>query len=269
MAITMTQKSARPRRRDALRALDVLGSVWSATATAPVAGGTAAAYRTLVRTTHRLLAGRRVAVRLDDGVLAMTVARLAARPDGARTGVHLVAHDIRWRTTRIDRATVLAEDVHLSPGAPPLLVAEAVEVTFELSPPALEDLLRGAAPRLTGDVGPDGVARLHLANRPAWGHLEVEASVDGSTLCLRARRVVAGRLRVRLPVRAPAYRVALPEIAHGLQLTGVEFAPGLVRVSGTLARWQVELPRKSLEDMVGQLGVAGLALNLTRLARPR
>lgn len=265
----MTQRSARSRRGEVFRPLDALGALWSVTAMAPVTGSAAAAYRTLFVTARRLVSGRRLAVRLDDGVVTMTIARFAARPEGPRTGVHVVARDIRWRTTRIDTASLVARDVHLRPGAPPALVADTIELTFDLSAPALDDLLAGAAPRLAGEVGSDGVARLRLARRPSWGHLEVEASIDGSALCLRARRVALGRLSVRVPGRTPAYRVGLPELAHGLQLTALEFTPGVVRVSGTVARWRLDLPRKRLEDMVNQLSVSGMVVNLTRLARPR
>jgi hypothetical protein len=57
-------------------------------------------------------------------------------------------------------------------------------------------------------------------------------------------------------------------MAHGLTLTRVEFAPGVVRVSGTLPQWRTELDRKRLEDIITQLSV-GVALNLTRLGRSR
>ena len=59
----------------------------------------------------------------------------------------------------------------------------------------LDDLFRLAAPRLSGQIGPDGIARLRLARRPALGHLEVDANLDGSTLWLKPRGLVLRRRR--------------------------------------------------------------------------
>jgi hypothetical protein len=68
-------------------------------------------------------------------------------------------------------------------------------------------------------------------------------------------------------VRTPAYPVRLPELPHGLVLTGISFAPGLVCMSGILPEWRMVVPRKRLEDILNQLTVASVPLNLTRLGR--
>jgi hypothetical protein len=99
------------------------------------------------------------------------------------------------------------------------------------------------------------------------GHVEVDARVDGSTLWLKPRGLVVRQSRWRLPARTPAYPVRLPEFPHGLTLTGISFAPGVVTLSGTLAEWRMDVPRKRLEDILNQLSVAGVPLNLTRLGR--
>lgn len=266
----------RPARRfDPFRPLDMLASLWSATAMVPVNSGAAAAYRTLFMTMRRLVVGRRLTVRLDDGDLTMTVTAFESRLDvrglsvGQLNDVTLVAHDIRWRTSAFDHATVVLHNVHIKPTTPPVLVAAPVELTLEVSATGLEDLFRWAAPRLSGEVGADGVARLRMARRPRMGHVEVETRLDGSTLRLTPRSMTIGSSRWRLPARIPSYPVHLPEFANGLQLTGIAFAPGVVRLSGTLPEWRTELPRKSLEDMITQLSVTGVVLNLTRLGRLR
>lgn len=259
------------RRFDPLRSLDTLTSLWSATAMVPVNSGAAAAYRTLFMTMRRLVVGRRLTVRLDDGDLTMTVTAFDSRLDvrglsvGQLSDVTLTADDINWRTSSFETATVVLHNVHVTPSAPPVLVAAPVELTLEVPAAALDDLFTWVAPRLRGEIGPDGVARLRMARRPRIGHAEVEATLDGSTLWLRPRGVTIGGSRWRLPARTPAYPVRLPEFAHGLALTGITFGPGVVRLTGTLPQWRTELPRKRLEDIVTQLSVAGVALNLTRL----
>lgn len=251
----------------------MLTSLWSATAMVPVNGGAAAAYRTLFVTMRRLVVGRQLTVRLEDGDLTMTVSEFDSRLDvrglsvGQLSDVTLVAHNIRWRTSSFDHATVVLHNVHMKPSSPPVLVAAPVDLTLEVSAPALEDLFCWVAPRLRGEIGADGVARLHMARRPRLGHVEVETRLDGSTLWLSPRGVTIGSSRWRLPPRTPAYPVRLPEFAHGLQLTGIAFAPGVVRLTGTLPEWRTELPRKRLENIITQLSVSGVVLNLTRLGR--
>lgn len=265
-------RASRPLRRfDPFRPLDMLTSLWSATAMMPVNSGAAAAYRTLFTTLRRLVVGRRLTARLDEGDLTMTVTEFDSRLDvrglsvGQLNDIKLAARDIRWRTSTFDHATVVLHNVHMKPTSPLVVVAAPVEMTLEVPAAALDDLFRWLAPRFSGEIGSDGVARLRMARRPQLGHAEVEATVDGSTLWLRPRGVTIGGSRWRLPVRTPAYPVRLPEFAHGLQLTGIVFAPGAVRLTGTLPQWRAELPRKRLEDLIAQLGVTGVPLNLTRL----
>ncbi|MDY6995841.1 MAG: hypothetical protein SW019_04555 [Actinomycetota bacterium] len=268
--------AARPVRRfDPFRPLDMLTSLWSATAMVPVNSGAAAAYRTLFMTMRRLVVGRRLTVRLDDGDLTMTVTEFESRLDvrglsvGQLNDVRLTAHDVRWRTASFGQITAVAHNVHMRPGNPPVLVAAPVEVSIDVPAEVVDDLFRWAAPRLRGEIGPDGVARLRLARRPRWGYVEVTARVDGSTLWLRACRVGVGTACWRLPAGTPAYPVPLPELARGLRLTGIEFVPGVVRLTGTLPEWRADLPRKRLEDAINQLGVTDVVLNLSRLGRMR
>lgn len=263
------------RRWDSFRPLDLLNSLWSSAAVAPMSSGAAVAYRTLFITLRRLVVGRRLVVRIDEGELTLTVTTLESRLDvrglsvGQLSDVRLAARDIRWKDSCFDHATAVLHNVHLRPAAPPVLVAAPVELTLEVPAAALDDLFRWVAPRLAGEVGPDGVARLRVARRPGMGNLEVDAQLDGSTLWLQPRVLVMRRSRWPLPRRTPAYPVRLPELPHGLALTGIEFEPGVVRLSGALTEWRMELPRRRLEEILDQLSVAGRPLNLTRLVRLR
>ena len=264
----------RPLRRfDPFRPIDMLTSLWSTAAVAPVSTGAAAAYRTLFMTVRRLVVGRRLAVRLDDGDLTLTVTEFDSRLDvrglsvGQLNDVRLAARDIGWNDSRFDRATAVMHNVHMKPTAPPVLVAAPVELTLEIPAPVLNDLFRWAAPRLSGEVSGDGIARLHLARRPLLGHVEVDVHVDGSTLWLKPRGLAVRQSQWRLPARTPGYPVRLPELPHGLTLTAISFAPGVVLLSGTLPEWRIDIPRKRLEDIINQLSVLGVTLNFTKLGR--
>jgi len=261
------------RRFDPFRPLDMLASLWSTAAVAPVNSGAAAAYRTLFLTLRRLVIGRTLAVRLDDGDITLTVTEFDSRLDirglsvGQLSDVRLGARDIRWDGNKLDRATAVLHNVHLRPSAPPVLVAAPVDLSLDLPADTLDDLFRIAAPRLAGEIGPDGIARLRLARRPGLGDLEVDAYFDGSTLKLRPRTLVVKGRRLRMPERAPAYPVHLPELPHGLRLTGIAFEPDVLRLSGSVPEWRINVPRRGLEDVINQLSVVGRPLNLTRLGR--
>ncbi len=261
------------RRWDPFRPLDMLASLWSTAAVAPMSTGAAAAYRTLFMTLRRLVVGRELSVRLDEGDITLTVTEFDSRLDvrglavGQLSDVRLAARDIRWDDNRLERATAVLHNVHLRPTVPPVLVAAPVDLTVELPAEALDDLFRIAAPRLSGEIGPDGIARLRLARRPTLGHLEVDAVLDGSTLWLKPRALVLRGRRLRLPDRTPTYPVRLPELPHGLALTDIGFLPDTLCLSGRLQEWRADVPRTRLEDVINQLSVVGRPLNLTRFGR--
>src|ERR1700755_2059294 len=135
-----------PRRFDPFRPIDMLTSLWSTAAVAPVSTGAAAAYRTLFTTLRRLVVGRRLAVRLDDGDLMLTITEFDSRLDvrglsvGQLNDVRLAARDIYWDGSRFEAATAVMHNVHMKPTAPPVLVAAPVELTLEVPAPVLDEL---------------------------------------------------------------------------------------------------------------------------------
>ena len=158
----------------------------------------------------------------------------------------------------------------MRPSAPPVLVAAPVELTLEVPAVLLDDLFRWAAPRLSGEVGVRmGSHGCAYRGRPMLGHLEVDARLDGSTLWLRPRVLVVREYRWTLPARTPAaYPVALPELPHGLALTAITFAPDMVCVFGDVAGMADGFAAKTPgERGGGELSVAGVPLNLSRLGR--
>lgn len=233
----------------------------------PLDSGAAVAYRTLFFTLRRFVVGRRLSVDTEDGELALTITRFDSRLDlrqlavGQLNDVTLGASDLEWNGHSFDHASAVLHNVHVRATVPAVLVAAPVELTLEVPAPVLDELFRTTAPRLSGEVGPDGVARLRLARRLGLGHVEIEARLNGSTLWLQPRAVVR-RKRRALPVRTPGYPVRLPELPHGLQLTSVEFGPGVVRLTGILSEWQMDLPRTRLEDTISALSVVGRPLTL-------
>lgn len=258
--------------RDPLRTMDTLAAMWASATTSPIAGGSAGAYRTLFMTLRRLVIGRRLNVRLKAGELSLTVTEFDSGLDmrglsvGQLDDIRLSADELSWDGAQYDHATVVLRNVHLRPATPPVLVAAPVELTVDVPGHVVEQLFSRAAPRLTGRIGDDDVARVRWARFPGLGYVEVDAVVDGSSVALTPRVVSLRHRRWRLPVRTPAYRVALPALPHGVELTDVAVRRGMVRLSGRLPEWRVDVPRGRFEDVVNQLNQR--TLNLLNRFRP-
>lgn len=236
--------------------------------------GAFAAHLTAFITLRQLVLGRRLAVRLDDGDLVLTLVEAESRVGmkglaaGQLNGVRLVAHQVRWNEHRFGRASALLHDVRVTRTSPPQLVAGPVELDLDVPAEALDELFRWAAPRLTGTVDADGVARLRLANRPAAGQLEVHASVVGPTLRLKPLALIRGR-RWALPRWIPARTIALPPLPNGMTLTAVEFDAHLLRLHATVPEWRMDMPRARLDDMIAQVSTVGMPLRLSWPSRRR
>lgn len=261
-------------RWDLLRPLDMLSSLWSsAAALPPVSAGAAVAYRSLFMTVKRLVVGRTLTMALDSGDITLTVTEFDSSLDVGRLAVgqlndiHLKAAGITWQGQVFDKASLVLRNVHLRPGAPPVLVAAPVDVTLEVPETALSDLISSALPSLSGHVDDDGIARLRPARWPRFGSVEVDTTLDGSTLWLNPRIVRFGGRKWRLPAGIPPYPVQLPELAGGLSLTSLQLSPNTVHLTGRLPEWRTEVPRARVEDVLTQLSAVGRPLNLSRLGR--
>ena len=125
----MPPKVPRLRWDDPLRALDVLGSLWSSTGlpsvTSVSAQAVAVPYRTLFTTLQQLLVGKRVTIRMGDHDVTLTVTELDSElePRGLAVGqlgeVRVAARDIEWGQQRLQRAVAVLRNVHIRPGVPP------------------------------------------------------------------------------------------------------------------------------------------------------
>jgi len=249
-------------RWNPFRPVEMLASLWSPTAARPVGVGPAAGYRALFETLRRLVVGRRlsVAVGRGDVNVTLTVTEFNAELDmrslsvGQLNDVRIEAEQITWNDHTLDHASVTLCNAHLRPSNPPVLVAAPVEVSLELPVPVINGLIRKSAPWVVGDVVTDDIAELRFARSPSAAGLEVLPRIDGSTVWLKPRALAVRARRLRRP---PAYPVKLPDLPLGLRLTEVQLVSQVVRVSGLLPEWRMEVPRSRLERMISQLNAVG------------
>lgn len=267
----MSPKVPRLRWDDPLRALDFLGSLWSSSGLQSVSVGAAQAatvpYRTLFVTLQQLLIGTEVTVRMGDRDVQLTVTELDSElePQGLAVGqlgdVRVAACNIKWDEHHLQRAVAVLQNVHIRPGMPPLVVAAPVQLSSAVPATTFNEALRLAVPRLRGELRQDGTARVRWARQPRWGGLEVDVDVVGSTLWLRPLAIVIFARRWTLPRRLPAYQVPLPELPHGLLITGVSIGLDTLQLSGVLPRWQTEFPLKHLEQLIIRLSQGALSFS--------
>lgn len=260
---------------DPFRALEVLGALWSSSGLSglsSVSAGVAAQaasvpYRTLFATLQQLLVGKEVTVRIGESDVVLTVTELESDldPQGLPVGqlgeLRVAVRDISWDEYHLQSAVAVLRNVHIRPGVPPLLIAAPAELSAELAATIFDETLRGAIPQLRSELRKDGTARLSWARKPDWGGLEVDADVVGTTLWLRPRAVVTGRRRWKLPARTPGYQIPLPDLPHGLIITGVEMSADSLALSALLPEWRMELPLRHLEDVIAQLSQGALSFS--------
>jgi hypothetical protein len=253
-----------------LRALDALASLWSSTGLQSVTAGAAQAavsvpYRTLFTTFQQLLIGKRITVQMGNTDVTLTVTELDSELEsgslavGQLGEVRVAACDIEWDDNRLEAAVAVLHNVHIRPGVPPVVVAAPIELSTTVPGELFDDVLNQAAPQLRAQLREDGSARLQWARRPTWGSLEVDAEVVGTTLWLRPRALLAGNRRWKLPARTPARPVPLPDLPHGLLVTGVTLGSDTLQLSALLPEWRMEVPLKYLEDLIGRLSQGALS----------
>jgi hypothetical protein len=253
-----------------LRALDALASLWSSTGLQSVTAGAAQAavsvpYRTLFTTFQQLLVGKRITVQMGNTDVRLTVTELESELESSSLAVgqlgevRVAACDIEWDDNRLEHAVAVLHNVHIRPGVPPVVVAAPIELSSTVPGELFDDVLNQAAPQLRAELREDGSARLQWARRPTWGSLEVDAEVVGSTLWLRPRALLAGTRRWKLPARTPARPVPLPDLPHGLLVTGVTLGSDTLELSALLPEWRMEVPLKYLEDLISRLSQGALS----------
>jgi len=135
----------------------MLASLWSARPMSSAIGTSVeAGYRTLFETIRNRILGRPVTIRLERGALRMTVTEFQAPMElrslsvGQLGEVRIAAEDIDWNGYTLQRAHAVLHNVHFRPTAPPVMVAAPVEVSVELTPGVVDELLTRFAPRVTG-----------------------------------------------------------------------------------------------------------------------
>jgi LmeA-like phospholipid-binding len=252
---------------DPFRPLDSFAALWSATSETT---GPAAMYRSLFETARGQLVGRTFTVRTSGAAVRLTLAELDTQLEpvtlavGQLGDVRIVANDLAWAEYRVERAVVVAHNVHVRPARVPALVAAPIELTATVSAAAVAALVQARLPWLVAAVGPDAVPTVAWRRHPGLGHAEVDVRPDGSTLWIKLRAVDTRGRHTPVTSRLPAYPVRLRRLPSGLQLTRVEPGPGVLHLHGVLREWRKPMPTGRLNDLLRQIRSASKLLDLSK-----
>jgi hypothetical protein len=173
-----------------------------------------------------------------------------ARAIGQYGRVRLLARDVDWAGYRFERMEIHARNVHLRPGARPVLVAAPVLFEAFVSASAASAYLATVLPRLELTMHA-GVPQVGVAGAP-WVRMEVAAGAGGQSIRVQPRALYLLDWRVSVP--APAFDVPLPPLPLAdVMLTSVEPAPGGFLIKGVLPEWQRSLSRGDLEHLLATI----------------
>ena len=211
-------------------------------------------FAVMMAAAHAWLVGKKRTLRFSGREVTLVLANISvdgtdlARAVGQYGQVRITAQEVRWDIHQLERVEIRARNVHLQPGASPILVAAPVLWEAFVSAPAASRWLATAVTRfkMALDAGPRG-PQIRLAGMP-WARLEVETGAEGRSIRIRPRALQL--LTRRVPLRCPAFNLSLPALPRGVMLTSAEPAPGGFVVRGLLSEWQRSLSRDDIEGLL-------------------
>jgi hypothetical protein len=213
----------------------------------------------LVDAARAFLVGKRRTISFSGDEVTMTLTDIAvqgsdvARLVGQYGQVRFSARDVTWGSHEFERLEVRVRNVHLRPGARPLLVVAPVLVEAFVTVAAASRFLASVSSRLELTVS-EGVPKVGVVGAP-WLRLEVETGAGGESLRVQPRALHL--FDQRLALWSPAFHLPVPSLPSGLVLTSVEAAPGGFTVHGMLSEWQRSVAREDLDRLLAVIRGGG------------
>ncbi len=209
-------------------------------------------FSVLVDAAKAFLVGKERAISFGGAELTMTLTDISvqgsdvARLVGQYGQVRFTARDVTWGDQEFQELEVQIRNVHLRPGARPLLVVAPVLVEAFVTVAAASRFLASVSSLLELTVT-DGVPHVGVIGAP-WLRLEVATGAGGESLRVQPRALHL--FEQRLALWSPAFHLPVPSLPSGIALTSVEAAPGGFVVRGVLSEWQRSVAREDLDNLL-------------------
>ena len=209
-------------------------------------------FSVLVDAAKTFLVGRKRTISFGGDELTMTLTDISvqgsdvARLVGQYGQVRFTARDVTWGDQEFEKLEVHIRNVHLRPGARPLLVVAPVLVEAFVTVAAASRFLASVSSLLELTVT-GGVPQVGVIGAP-WPRREVETGAGGESLRVRPRALHL--FEHRLALWSPAFHLPVPSLPSGIVLTSVDAAPGGFVVRGVLSEWQRSVAREDLDNLL-------------------
>jgi hypothetical protein len=222
----------------------------------------AAMLRQVVAAARAELVGRTVEIDVGSATVSLVLRQIDLESStlgpaiGQLGDLELVADDLHWNGTTIDHALARLRNVHLQPGATPVLVAAPVEFEIAIDAPEVHRIAASTAIGQRVEVFLDGdVASVRPLKRRRLGRLDVELEPSPRHIDLVVRRVhAADRWQFGRGLGVlPRLRVPLPEVLHN-RVHAVDVDDGEIILRGHVAEWREPVGPAQLELLVDRLG---------------
>jgi hypothetical protein len=233
-----------------------------------LANSPAAALQAAVGMAGDRVIGRELTMRVGESDVTLTPVELDTELDtmglalGQVPHIRIVARDVSWPGTPLERLTIVCSDVRFQSLPLPTAIAGQVELEITVSAEVVRAKVAEVQPNLIVEIGDDGIVRVRWANRQRWGHIEVVPTVDEEKgLVLSPRVLQVAGMRFGSISRMQPTVVEVPDLPRGLRLTDVQPGPGELVLRGEAERWREKIP---VTDLLGWLATAATTLTLPR-----
>lgn len=161
--------------------------------------------------------------------------------------------DVRWDGRSVERLRINAENLHIRPGVPAVIVAAPIKLSAMIDQTEIAALLAERTERVVLRLS-DGVATVAPVGRERWAHVEISPTVSGRTINLSPSAMVVRNRRFRAPVRLlPKVGLDLPVVLSDGRLTDVAVEGDRLRLDAVVDEWREILLPAELKDLERRL----------------
>lgn len=213
----------------------------------------------ILRVASDRLLGKRITVRMGDTDVSLTPVEIDSdiRTLGLATGqiatIKFVANHVRWERTTLQRVELTLTDTRLRSLPAPYLVVGLVSVRITVTSAEVRHWVRQVAPDIHVDITKEGRIRASWSRAPMLGHIELRPSAGDSVIYLDPTGVQIWQRSLPVAHRMKPFVITVPDLPHGLQLTGIETGPEELILHGVTDRVRERISTMPLADILTML----------------
>ncbi len=237
--------------------IDTFARVVGATLGAAAERGGPAAPQFLIEqilsTARTRLVGREISLKAGSGELHLTLEdlRFSASPLGLALGqfgtITTDASNVSWDGGRLNSLTVKFKNVHLRPGAQPALIIAPIKFSATIRQDVLNQLIAGAADKVSVELQPNGIAVARRPGRESWGSAQVTPRIEDQNVRLVAKGLTVGtRSFTTQRAGIPSALIEVPPLPGGMRMTDIALGDSCVNIEAVINEWREPVTAQQL-----------------------